>query len=150
VALVLAGFKDKPSADTLDIIGPLHDAAGVFGGLGYAALIALIAMRLSTAQPGRITLAISAVGQRSLTCYLAQSVVWTVAFTPYLADLSDNLTVATTALLAATTWLATVLLADRLRRTGYRGPFEILIRNVTYRGRFGVGRRPIRREAPTG
>ena len=149
VSLVLAGFVDKPSDGTLSVFGPLHDAAGVFGGLGYASLICLIAMRLSTA-PGPITLAISAVGQRSLTCYLAQSVVWTVAFTPYLADLSDTLTVTTTALLAATTWLATVFLADRMRRTGSRGPFEILIRNVTYHGRFGAGRPPIRRESPTG
>ena len=36
-----------------------------------------------------------------MTCYLAQSVVWAVAFTPFLLDLSDTLTVATTALLAS-------------------------------------------------
>ena len=34
--------------------------------------------------------AIAAVGQRSMTCYLAQSVVWTVVFTPFLLDLSDD------------------------------------------------------------
>lgn len=78
--------------------------------------------------------AIAAVGQRSMTRYLAQSVVWTLAFTPFLLDLSDTLTVTTTALLAATTWLVvTVALADWMRRTGRRGPFEVLIRRVTYR-----------------
>lgn len=71
-------------------------------------------------------------GQRSLTCYLSQSVVWAVAFTPYLLDLSHTLTTTTTALLAVATWLATVLLADRMRRANYRGPFEILIRRITY------------------
>jgi uncharacterized membrane protein YeiB len=77
--------------------------------------------------------AIAAVGQRSMTCYLSQSVVWAVVFTPFLLDLSDTLTVTTTALLAVTTWLITVALADWMRRTGRRGPFEALVRQVTYR-----------------
>jgi uncharacterized membrane protein YeiB len=67
-----------------------------------------------------------------MTCYLCQSVVWTIVFTPYLLDLSDTLTVATTALLAVATWLATVALADWMRRSGHRGPFEVLTRRVTY------------------
>ena len=67
-----------------------------------------------------------------MTCYLAQSVVWTVVFTPFLLDLSDDLTVTTTALLAIGTWLVTVVLADLMRRAGQRGPFEILVRRVTY------------------
>ncbi|MDX3003360.1 DUF418 domain-containing protein [Kribbella solani] len=139
VSLVVGGVLAMPSGRTLSIIGPLHAAAGVLGGFGYAALIVLIAHRLSGKQPhGKggdrqgVTLAIAAVGQRSLTCYLAQSVVWTVVFTPYLLDLSDNLTTTTTALLAVATWLATVLLADRMRRANYRGPFELLIRRITY------------------
>ncbi|TDO33482.1 uncharacterized protein DUF418 [Kribbella sp. VKM Ac-2527] len=134
VSLVLARVIDRPSDDALSVFGPLHDAAGVLGGFGYAALIALLSIRFAP-KPGPITLAIAATGQRSLTCYLAQSVVWTVAFAPYLLDLSGPLGVTTTALLAAATWLATVLLADRMRRTGYRGPFELLIRRVTYRSR---------------
>ena len=68
-----------------------------------------------------------------MTCYLAQSLVWSVVFTPFLLDLSDTLTVASTALLAIATWMATVVLADWMRRTGRRGPFEVLVRRVTYR-----------------
>ncbi|HET6987992.1 MAG TPA: DUF418 domain-containing protein [Kribbella sp.] len=131
VSLVVGGVIDQPSDHALTILGPLHDASGVFGGVGYAALIVLIAWRLSARQ-GPITLAIAAVGQRSLTCYLSQSVVWAVVFTPYLLDLSRTLSTTTTALLAVATWLATVLLADRMRRVGYRGPFELLIRRITY------------------
>ena len=67
-----------------------------------------------------------------MTGYLAQSVVWTVVFTPFLLDLSGTLTVASTALLAAATWLLTVLLADLMHRTGRRGAFETLVRRVTY------------------
>ncbi|MEU4293400.1 DUF418 domain-containing protein [Kribbella sp. NPDC026596] len=129
VSLVVGGMIDQPSDHALRILGPLHDAAGVFGGFGYAALIVLIAHRLSD-RP--ITRAIAAVGQRSLTCYLSQSVVWAVVFTPYLLDLSRTLTTTTTALLAVATWLATVVMADRMRRAGYRGPFELLIRRITY------------------
>jgi len=141
VSLVVGGMIDRPSDHTLSIVGPLHDTSGVLGGFGYAALIVLIASRLSNGRlskrrgdrQGRITLAIAAVGQRSLTCYLAQSVVWTVVFTPYLLDLSRTLSTTTTALLAVATWLATVLAAERMRQAGYRGPFELLIRHITYR-----------------
>jgi uncharacterized protein len=59
-------------------------------------------------------------------------VVWAVVFTPYLLDLSRTLTTTTTALLAVATWLATVWLADRMGRANYRGPFELLIRRITY------------------
>ena len=131
VSLMLAGVR-TPDPSNLDLLGPLHDATGVLGGFGYAALLALIAVRLQT-RPGRVVDALAAVGQRSMTCYLAQSVVWAVAFTPFLLDLSDNLTVSTTALLACLTWLVTVALADWMRRTGRRGPFEVLIRRVSYR-----------------
>ena len=132
VSLVLAGNTEKPSADTFNNLGVLHDATGVLGGFGYAALIVLIAVRLGRA-PGRITRAVSAVGQRSLTCYLIQSVMWTLVFTPYLLDLSDNLTVATNAVLAFAIWLSTVFLAAWMDRQSYRGPLEVLIRRFTYR-----------------
>jgi uncharacterized membrane protein YeiB len=55
-----------------------------------------------------------------------------VAFTPFLLDLSDTLTVTATALLATATWWATVALAAWMRRTERRGPFEVLMRRVTY------------------
>ncbi|SEF18150.1 DUF418 domain-containing protein [Jiangella alba] len=131
VALMLAGVTDVPSASTLELIGPLHDWSGVLGGFGYAALITLVAARL-TGRTGRVTEAIRATGQRSMTCYLLQSVVWVAVFTPFLLDLSGTLTVAGTALLATATWAATVVVADQLRRRGRRGPFEVLVRRVTY------------------
>jgi uncharacterized membrane protein YeiB len=152
IALVLAGAVAVPDRSTLELLGPLHDATGTVGGFGYAALICLVAARLQprpqtlpqtspktspgTSPQGRrrpVVAAIAATGQRSMTCYLAQSVVWTVVFTPFLLDLSSRLSVASTAALAALTWLATVCLATWLSRTNQRGPFEVLIRRVTYR-----------------
>lgn len=138
VALVLAGVTDVPSAATLELYGPLHDSAGILGGLGYAAAFALLAHRLE-ARPcggrGRLVEAVAATGQRSMTCYLAQSIVWTVVFTPFLLDLSTTLTVASTAAIAVGTWLVTVALADELGHRGSRGPFETLVRRVTYGSR---------------
>jgi uncharacterized protein len=131
VALTLAGAITPPGDQTLEWLASLHDTTGVLGGFGYAALLSLIAARL---QSGRRPLvdAIAATGQRSMTCYLMQSLTWAVLFTPFLLNLSDTLTVTTTALLATATWSLTVLLADRMRRTGRRGPFELLIRRLTY------------------
>jgi uncharacterized membrane protein YeiB len=131
VSLMLAGVRAVPDAETLEVIGPLHDVVGILGGFGYAALIALVALRLGNRR-GRVVDAVAAVGQRSMTCYLAQSVVWQLAFTPYLLGLSDDLSVTGTALLAVAAWLATVVMADWMRRTGRRGPFEVLTRRVTY------------------
>lgn len=130
-AWVLSGLADRPSTSTLEVIGPLHDASGILGGFGFAALIALVASRVGEPRP-RVVQALAATGQRSMTCYLAQSVVWSVVFTPYLLDLSATLSVAATALLSIMTWVATVALASWMDRTGRRGPFEVLMRRVTY------------------
>ncbi len=131
VALMLSGVTDVPGSDVLELIGPLHDSAGVLGGFGYAAAFALLAHRIGDRRH-RVVDAVAATGQRSMTCYLAQSIVWTVVFAGFLLDLSDTMTAATTALLAVATWGATVLLADRMRVAGNRGPFETLVRRVTY------------------
>ncbi|MFI5843269.1 DUF418 domain-containing protein [Catenuloplanes sp. NPDC051500] len=53
-------------------------------------------------------------------------------FTPFRLDLSGTLSVTGTALVAAATWLSTVLAADLMRRRGLRGPFETLVRRVSY------------------
>ncbi|MBQ1081639.1 MULTISPECIES: DUF418 domain-containing protein [unclassified Nocardiopsis] len=57
-----------------------------------------------------------------MTGHLAQSRVWAVVFTPFLLDLSGTLSVTSTALPATGVWLATVVLADSMRRAGRRAP----------------------------
>ncbi|MFY0409199.1 DUF418 domain-containing protein [Solicola sp. PLA-1-18] len=135
VSLVLAGALPVPDATVAARVSPLHAATGTLGGFGYAALIVLLAARLEGRGHALVD-AVAAVGQRSMTCYLSQSVVWAVVFTPFLLDLSGALGVASTALLAVLTWAATVVMADWMRRTGRRGPFEVLVRRVTYGGSF--------------
>lgn len=128
-ALVLSGAAPEKH---LEVFAQLHDATGLFGGLGYAAAIALLARGIGDRR-GLVTTAVAAVGQRSLTCYLSQSVVWTLVFTPYLLDLTGVLTVTGVAVIATGTWLATVLAAYWMHRRGLRGPMEVLLRRLTYR-----------------
>jgi uncharacterized membrane protein YeiB len=110
--------------------GGLHQVTGYAAGFGYAALIALVAVRLSDRQ-GPVTNALAALGQRSLTFYLAQSVVWAVLFASYALHL--QLTSPAVAVgVAAAVWLATVVLADLMRRRGTRGPAEVALRRLTY------------------
>ncbi|OQS13368.1 hypothetical protein B0T36_19875 [Nocardia donostiensis] len=67
--------------------GLLHSATG-YGGIGYAAIAALIASCRS--EPTGITRAIAACGQHSLTGYLAQSVLFTLVMSPYLGRLGER------------------------------------------------------------
>ncbi|GAA3095394.1 DUF418 domain-containing protein [Pseudonocardia yunnanensis] len=117
--------------------GALHTATGYAGGLGYAALIGVVAARLgrTARQPrrdGRIVTALRACGQRSMSCYLAQSVFWLVLFEPYLADLGGELGVAGAVAVGLAVWVLTVVAADLLHRLGRPGPAEALLRRLTY------------------
>jgi uncharacterized membrane protein YeiB len=111
--------------------GWLHVVSGYAGGFGYAALIALIAVRVGDRR-GPVVQALAATGQRSMTCYLLQSVAWVVLFLPYTLDLARTLSDAASVLVGAAVWLATVVLADVMRRTGLRGPAEAFLRRRTY------------------
>jgi uncharacterized protein len=130
LGLAVAGVL--PAGDDLGLLVTLHGATGYLGGPGYAAALGLLAARIGERR-GSVTRAVTAVGQRSLTCYLAQSVVWTLAFAPYALNVSDDLSVTGTAGLAVGTWLVTAGLAELMRRRGVRGPAEALLRKLTYR-----------------
>ncbi|AFR09626.1 hypothetical protein B005_1807 [Nocardiopsis alba ATCC BAA-2165] len=130
LALTKTGVWTDATPLDLLLITPLHQVTGYTGGLGYAALIALIAVHLNDRR-GRVTDALSALGQRSMTFYLAQSVVWAVLFSSYALHVqltSSALGVA----IAVAVWGTTVLLADLMRRGGRRGPAETALRRLTY------------------
>ncbi|MFS8103660.1 DUF418 domain-containing protein [Lentzea alba] len=109
----------------------LHGFTGLAGGLGYAALVGLIAIRNET--PGPVLTALAACGQRSMTCYLLQSVVFVAVFVPYAGGLGTELGTAAASGIAVCTWLATVVFAEALRRAGKPGLAEALLRRLTYR-----------------
>jgi uncharacterized protein len=127
----------QPGGASLFAAGALHTLTGYAGGLGYAALIGLVAARIGTRRGpvvGPIVTALAACGQRSMTCYLLQSVAWLLLYEPYLADLGSALSSTAAAAVGLGVWLATVLLADLLGRAGLPGPAEALLRRLTYRG----------------
>lgn len=131
-ALVTTGAWE-PGTAALVTAGALHTAVGYAGGLGYAALIGLIAARLSRRPAtGPVATALAACGQRSMSCYLAQSVAWLLLFEPYLADLGGALGVAAAAAVGLAVWAVTVVAADLLRRAGRPGPAEALLRELVY------------------
>ncbi|MEU5874675.1 DUF418 domain-containing protein [Glycomyces sp. NPDC047369] len=110
----------------------LHSVTGLAAGLGYAALIGLIADRRSARTPGPVTRALAACGQRSLTCYLLQSVAFVAVFSPLTAGLGTELSDAAASGIAVAVWAATVAIAAAMAHHGIRGPFETLLRRLTY------------------
>ena len=76
--------------------------------------------------------ALAAVGERSLTCYLLQSVMLAPLLAPWGLALGDGLGTAAAYGIALSVWLVTVLVAVALGSTGRRGPLEVLLRRLTY------------------
>ncbi|MFY7067768.1 DUF418 domain-containing protein [Nocardiopsis changdeensis] len=130
-ALVSAGLW-APSSTAVEGLGAwLHVLTGYAGGFGYAALIALVAVRFGERQ-GPVVRALVATGQRSMTCYLLQSVAWMTLFMPYTLNLGAELSATASVLVGVAVWATTVVLADLMRRTGVRGPAERFLRWRTY------------------
>jgi uncharacterized membrane protein YeiB len=88
--------------------------------------------RAGAARPGPVVRALAACGQRSLSCYLGQSVVFVALLPAWTVGLGARLTVAQAALLDIVVWLGLLLLAAAAARAGYRGPAEVLLRRLTY------------------
>ncbi len=134
MALMAAQWWPEPSANAVAIAGMLHALTGYLGGVGYAAIAGLVAIRVRDRR-GPVVTALAACGQRSMTCYLLQSVMFVAVLAAYGGGLGDRLGLAATAILATATWALTVLLADLMRRRNYRGPAELLLRRLTYGSR---------------
>ncbi len=132
IALAVGGFWQPTAPLTLWGIAALHAVTGVAGGLGYAALIALVAVRVG-GRRGPVVRLLEAGGQYSLSCYLFQSVVFVALLVPYTLGLGATLGTAGLSAVALGTWLVSLLLAALLRRTSRIGPAEALLRRLTYR-----------------
>ncbi|GAB2931882.1 DUF418 domain-containing protein [Micromonospora polyrhachis] len=136
VAFLMAGVWSTSSAPVAWAVHAAHTLAGYAGGIGLAAAIGLAAIRLGH-EHGALTTALAALGQRSMTFYLFQSVVWVVLFYPFTLDLRDDMGAAATIVIGVGTWVVSILLADWMRRLGHRGPAETLLRRMSYRPRVG-------------
>lgn len=124
LALVAAGWWAPAGVATL-LAGVLHGLGGLAGGLGYAAVFALVATRWAP-RP------LLAAGRRSLSCYLGQSVVWVALLPAWTLGFGADLSVAQAALLAVGVWGAGLAVGIALDRVDRRGPAEVLLRRLTY------------------
>ncbi|BBG01086.1 MULTISPECIES: DUF418 domain-containing protein [Pseudonocardia] len=106
---------------------------GLACGIGYVALFGLIGDRLTGRAPGPVGFAIGAVGKRSLTCYLGQSVLCAPLLAAWGLGLGAVLGSATMALFATGVWLLLLIYAVVLERQGRPGPAEALLRRLVYR-----------------
>jgi uncharacterized protein len=124
----------RPSSEAVELLaGGAHTYSGYAGGVGYAAIAGLVAVRMQNRDRlGPVVSALAACGQRSMTCYLLQSVVFVAVLAAYGGGLGNRFGLVEIATLAALTWAMTVLLAEAMSRRGYRGPAEVLLRRLTY------------------
>ncbi|MFG3720719.1 DUF418 domain-containing protein [Streptomyces massasporeus] len=117
----------------------LRDITGNAAGLGYVAAVALFAHRWTTRRRGRGTTvavtAVASVGKRSLSCYLAHSLLFAPVLAAWGLGLGEHLSSATMALFALAVWLVTVAGAYALERAGRRGPAEVVLRRLMYGSR---------------
>ncbi len=103
-------------------------ALGPFAGVGYAAAFALLALRLG-AKPGRLA-PVAALGRRSLSGYLAQSLVMAPLLAAWGFGVGTQVNTTGGLAIALGVWLLSVGLAWWLESTGRSGPFETLLRRL--------------------
>jgi uncharacterized membrane protein YeiB len=108
-----------------------HTVTGLAGGLGYVAVFGLIAARVTRA--GGIVGAVRALGTRSMTFYLAQSVVFAPVMSAWGLGLGAELSSWSIVAYAVVVWIVSVAVAALLARRGIRGPAETLLRRLSYR-----------------
>ena len=129
-AMVAAGVLHV-TPSTVDSLSMLQQASGCYGGAGYVALFGLLAVRLADGRRRPIVDAVAALGQRSLSGYLFQSVAWITLFSTWALDLGGSTWIA--ALAAIAVWSLSVAAARSMELACYRGPAETLLRKLTYR-----------------
>lgn len=135
-ASAVAGLRDPSALDVL-ASATLHELTGAAGGVAFAALVAwVVAVRGATvATLGPVGRALRAVGQRSMTCYLLQSVLFVLPLAPWAGGLGVGMGTAQVVAWAVGVWLVTVGVAVGLEHAGRRGPAETLYRRLVYRRR---------------
>ncbi|WP_217207071.1 DUF418 domain-containing protein [Streptomyces sp. AC550_RSS872] len=141
-ALAHVGAVDVPddAQSAEGVLTVLRDVTGNAAGIGYVAAVALFAHWWTHARPGdrsrwggKAVVAVSAVGKRSLSCYLAHSLMFSPLLAAWGLGLGEHLTSATMVVFAVGVWLVTVVGAYALERAGRRGPMETLLRRLVYR-----------------
>ena len=83
-------------------------------------------------EPGTVERMLAAVGRRSLTFYLFQSVLLAPLMAAWGLGLGGTLSTAPAVAVAFAVWLVSLPIALVMERRGWRGPAEALLRRLTY------------------
>jgi uncharacterized protein len=134
-ALVVARVLPEPDPGVFLAVQLAHDVSGMVMGVGYVCLFAWAAAALGERVRSAPARAVVATGERSLTSYLLQSVMFAPLLSAWGLGLGQRLGTAQATALAVGVWAVTVLVAATLADQGRRGPFEAWLRRRTY----GVG-----------
>ncbi|WP_084351619.1 DUF418 domain-containing protein [Millisia brevis] len=136
--VALVGFQGWGGDGGYDLVSiPAFYLGGLAGGLGYVALFGLIAERLERVHDARGTTgrwsgALQALGKRSLSGYLAQSLILAPLLSAWGLGLGSQLSIWSVVVVALAVWGATLWVATIHERAGRRGPAEQLLRRLTY------------------
>jgi uncharacterized membrane protein YeiB len=131
VALVGLGVWEPAKGMFQAAVG-LTLLGGMYAGIGYICGFALLAHRLRGFGRRGVPGALAAVGERSLTSYLLQSIIMAPLLTAWGFGLGEDIGYLAAYGFAFGTWLFTVFVAVLLDKAGKRGPFEVLLRRLTY------------------
>lgn len=121
----------QPGPLTVALLMGLQILTGVAGGVGYAACFALGAEQLERVAPA-VTRAVAAIGKRSLTFYIFNSVLVAIVLHAELFGAGTRVGHLGALAVAAAVWSAGLLLAAWLERAGRPGPLEALMRRGIY------------------
>lgn len=132
--VIQTGAWPAPPAAFLALATFLQPLTGFVGGIGVIGFIAVAGPAVQR-RPGFLSTALQALGRRSLTFYLFQSLIFVAVCYPYGLGLGDRLGLTGASVLAVITWVVSLLAAELMRRRGHRGPAEILLRRLIRLGR---------------
>ncbi|MFC4099412.1 DUF418 domain-containing protein [Paenibacillus xanthanilyticus] len=132
LALMSSLYWHDPSAAARSLASALHTLTGYAGGIGWAALIGYITGRPSTVR-GKLTVAVAALGQRSLTFFILQSIVFFIVFADGLGGVGEIGNQLGSDIVAWLTWIASLIMAWFMQRANVSGPAEQLLRRLAYR-----------------
>ncbi|MGV0359057.1 DUF418 domain-containing protein [Corynebacterium mastitidis] len=115
----------------------LNQAAGYVTGPGLVALIALAAQPVQRRLEAEGSLnpvvgALVALGKRSMSGYVGQSLIFFVVILPFTLNLAEGMGAAGKSLIACGVWALTLLAAVALERLGRPGPLERAHRRLSY------------------
>ncbi len=130
--IVAAGAWDVSAGPVAVAVSTLHVATGILAGIGYAALIALACTHPGFAASG-VAAAFTAVGERSLTCYLLQSVLMVPLLAAWTLGWGGVLGSGHALLAALAVYAATALAALWMRQHRNLRPAEQLLRRFVNR-----------------